>query len=92
VAKSGAAEMRKSVQQEQERAARLQQDLAAARRDVETQGALAAKASAEAVQLKQLADSGEKLRISLQQEHDRGGTAGAGLGVRAQRESCACRA
>jgi hypothetical protein len=71
VAKSGAAELRKSLQQEQERAARLQQDLAAARRDVETQGALAAKASAEAVQLKQLADSGEKLRISLQQEHDR---------------------
>jgi hypothetical protein len=62
-AKSSAVELRKSLQQERERAARLEQDLAAARRDVETQGALAAKASAEAVQLKQLADSGEKLRI-----------------------------
>jgi hypothetical protein len=70
-AESAALELRKSLQQERERTARLEQDLAAARRDVETQGALAAKASAEAVQLKQLADSGEKLRISLQQEHDR---------------------
>jgi len=70
-AESAALELRKSLQQERERTARLEQDLAAVRRDVETQGALAVKASAEAVQLKQLADSGEKLRISLQQEHDR---------------------
>jgi hypothetical protein len=71
-AKSGAVELRKSLQQERERAARLEQDLAAARRDVETQTALAAKASAEAAQLKQLADSGsEDLRISLQQERDK---------------------
>jgi hypothetical protein len=70
-AKSGAVELQKSLQQERERAARLEQDLAAARRDVETQTALAAKASAEAAQLKQLADSGsEELRISLQQERD----------------------
>ncbi|HEV3500959.1 MAG TPA: hypothetical protein VGZ92_11605 [Bradyrhizobium sp.] len=70
-AKSGAVELRKSLQQERERAVRLEQDLAAARRDVETQTALAAKAGAAAAQLKQLADSGsEELRISLQQERD----------------------
>jgi hypothetical protein len=68
---SAALELRKSLQQERERAERLEQDLAAARRDVETQTALAAKASAEAAQLKQLADSGsEEPRISLQQERD----------------------
>jgi hypothetical protein len=69
---SGAVELRKSLQQEQERAARLEQDLAAARRDVETQTAVAAKASTEAAQLKQLAHSGsEELRISLQQQRDK---------------------
>src|SRR5260370_16461814 len=68
---SGALELRKSLQQERERAERLEQDLAAARRDAETQTALAAKASAEAAQLKQLADGGsQELRISLQQERD----------------------
>jgi len=71
-AKSGVVQQQKSLQQERERAARLEQDLAAARRDVETQTALAAKASAEAAQLKQLADSGSKeLRLSLQQQRDR---------------------
>ena len=71
-AKSAAVELRKSLQQEQERAKRLEQDLAAARRDVETQTAQAAKASDEAGQLKQVAESGSaELKRSLQQEHDR---------------------
>src|SRR5260370_35285763 len=69
---SGALELRKSLQQEQERAKRLEQDLAAARRDAETQTALAAKASGEATRLKQAAGSGaEGLRKSLQQERER---------------------
>ena len=41
-----------------DRAERLEQDLAAARRDVETQTALAAKASEEASRLKQVGESG----------------------------------
>jgi chromosome segregation ATPase len=57
-AESGTSELRKSLQQERERAERLAQDLAAARRDVETQTALAAKASDESTQLKQAAESG----------------------------------
>jgi hypothetical protein len=72
-AESGAAELRKSLQQERERAARLEQDLAAARRDVETQTALAAKAGAEAARLRQVAENGSaELKRSLQQERDRG--------------------
>src|SRR6202790_591133 len=71
-AESGAVELRKSLQQEQERAKRLEQDLAAARLDVETQTAQAAKASDEAGQLKHVAESGSaELKRSLQQEHDR---------------------
>ncbi|MDA9432221.1 hypothetical protein [Bradyrhizobium sp. CCBAU 51627] len=45
---TGAAEQQKTLQHERERSARLEQDLAAARRDVETQSALAAKANAKA--------------------------------------------
>jgi hypothetical protein len=61
-----------SVQQEHDRASRLEQDLAAARRDVETQTALATKAGTEASQLKKTADAGSaELRKSLQQERDR---------------------
>jgi hypothetical protein len=71
-AESGTSELRKSLQQERERAERLAQDLAAARRDVETQTALAAKASDESTQLKQAAESGAtELRKSLQQERER---------------------
>jgi hypothetical protein len=68
---SGAAELRKSLVEAWERAARLQQDLAAARRDAETQSLLAAKASADATRLKQVADdsSADPLR-SLQQERE----------------------
>jgi hypothetical protein len=75
-AESGAAELKelkKSLQQERERAERLQQDLAAARRDVETQTALAIEASDEAGQLKQVAENGSsgELKRSLQKEHER---------------------
>jgi hypothetical protein len=43
------------LKQEQERTARLEQDVAAARRDLEKQTALAAKAGEEARQMKQAA-------------------------------------
>ncbi len=73
-ADAGTADLRKSLQQEHDRAGRLEQDLAAARRDLETQTALAAKAGDEASQLKKTADAGTAdLRKSLQQEHDRAG-------------------
>jgi hypothetical protein len=67
----GAADLRKSLQQEHDRASGLEQDLAAARRDVETQTALAAKATAEANQFKTAAAGSADLQKSLQQEHDR---------------------
>jgi hypothetical protein len=71
-AESCTAELSKSLQQERERAERLEQDLAAARRDVETQTVLACKASQEASQLKQVAENGPAgLKQLLQQEHDR---------------------
>jgi septal ring factor EnvC (AmiA/AmiB activator) len=67
-----AAELRNALQEERERASRLEQDLAAARRDVETQTALAANAAAEASQLKNTAEAGTTdLQKSLQQERDR---------------------
>ncbi len=68
---AAAADMRKSLQQEHDRASRLEQDLAAARRDVETQTALAAKAAAEANQIKTADADSTDLQKSLQQEHDR---------------------
>ena len=69
---SGAAELQRSLQRERERSARLEQDVAAARRDVETQSALAAKAGEEASQPKQAAESGAaELQKSLQQERER---------------------
>jgi hypothetical protein len=70
-ADSGATELRKSLQQERERAGRLEQDLDAARRDVETQAALATKASDDASQLKQVAKDSAELKRSLQKEHER---------------------
>jgi hypothetical protein len=70
-ADSSATELRKSLQQEQERAGRLEQDLDAARRDVETQTALATKASEDASQLKQVAKDSAELKRSLQKEHER---------------------
>jgi len=71
-AASSTAELQKSLQQEQARAARLQQDVVAARRDVDAQTALAAKAGAEAARLKQAADdSSIEYLKSLQQERDK---------------------
>ena len=67
-----AAELRKSLQLEQERAVRLEQDLAAARRDVRTQTALASKASDDSSRQKQAAEQGSaELKQSLQKEHER---------------------
>ena len=60
--KSARLELQNSLQQERERSARLEQDLAAARRDIETQTALAAKASEEALQRKQTAEAGAEVR------------------------------
>src|SRR5882757_750793 len=69
VGESGTPEVQRSLQQERERSARLEQDLAAARPDVETQTALAAKASEEASRLKQASESSEaELHKSLQQD------------------------
>jgi hypothetical protein len=68
----GSAALRKSLQQEHERASRLEQDLTTARRDVETQTALASKAGEETAQLKQAVEKGSvEQRQSLQQEHDK---------------------
>src|SRR5438093_6816882 len=65
-------ELQKSLQEERERSVRLEQDLAAAGRDVEPQTALAAKASEEASRLKQASESSEaELQKSLQQEGER---------------------
>lgn len=64
----------KSAQDARDRAERLQQDLATARREAATQTALAAKAGEEASQLKAAGESGSvELQKSLQQERDRTG-------------------
>jgi hypothetical protein len=62
----------KSAQEEHDRTARLEQDLATARRDLDTQSALVEKASEEVARTKQTAarDSAA-LRSSLQQERAR---------------------
>ena len=60
------------LQRERERSARLEQDLEAARRDAETQTALAAKASEEASRLKGTQESGAaELQSVLQKERER---------------------
>jgi hypothetical protein len=61
----------KSVQQERGQTTQLEQALAAAKRELETQTALAAKANEEATRLKQAADTGAELQSSLQQERER---------------------
>jgi hypothetical protein len=67
-----AADQRKSLQRERDRASRLERDLAAAKRDVETKAALATKAGEEVTKLKRAAESGAAdQRKSLQQERDR---------------------
>ena len=71
-AESGTADLRKSLQQERDRASKLERNLATARRDVETQTALAVKTGEEAAQLEQAAESGSaELRQSLQRERDK---------------------
>ena len=70
--KPTALEFQKSLQQEREWSAQMEQNFAAARRDVETQTALAAKATKEAARLKQAGESGaEELQKSLQQQRER---------------------
>jgi hypothetical protein len=71
-AKSPTAELRQSLKKEHDRAEALASELAMARRDVETQAALAGKTGAEAAQLKQAAENATaELRQSLQKERDR---------------------
>ena len=70
-AERGVADLQTSLQQERDRASRLEQDVAAARQDVEKQTALAAKAGEEARQMKQAADSAAELQKSLEQEQER---------------------
>jgi hypothetical protein len=66
------AELQQSLQREHDRAEALANELASARRDVETQVALSSKKGDEAAQLKQAAESATaELRQSLQQEHDK---------------------
>lgn len=68
---SGAAELRESLQRERERARRLEQDLAVARRDLETQVGLTAKASEHAFPLKQAPGGLTELSQSMQMEQER---------------------
>ncbi|MDH2347395.1 hypothetical protein [Bradyrhizobium sp. SSUT77] len=73
-AEGGLVELQGSLQQQRNRAGLLEQALAVAHRDVETQTALAIKASDEVAQLKQAAEGGlVELQKSLQQERDRTG-------------------
>ncbi|WP_027547717.1 hypothetical protein [Bradyrhizobium sp. WSM2254] len=69
---SGAADLQAFLQEERERSARLEQDLATARRDVETQTALATKSGEEVSSLKQAGESvATELQKTLQQERER---------------------
>lgn len=71
-AAQGGAELQDALQQARERAGRLEQDLAAARRDVETQTALATKAGEDISRLKSAGESdAAKLQASLRQERER---------------------
>jgi hypothetical protein len=74
-AESATAELQQSLQKEHDRAEAQAGELAKARRDIETQVALASKTGDEAAQLKQFKQAAEsaktELRPSLQQERDR---------------------
>jgi hypothetical protein len=89
-AESAAAELRQSLQKEHDRAEVLAGELAKARRDVETQAALASKTGDEAAQLKQFKLAAEsaaaELRLSLQKEHERAKALSSQL-ARAQRDA-----
>lgn len=64
-------ELKDVAQRERDRASQLEQDLAAARRELETQGALTARA-AEEISAKQAAEKTlTELQTSFQQEHER---------------------
>jgi hypothetical protein len=79
-------ELLQRLAQEHDRVEQLEQALAAARRDVDAQTALAAKASDEFVQLKQAADGGRvESQDSLQQQRDRVGRLEQALAI-AQRD------
>lgn len=69
---SGAAELQNSLQQDRDRTGQLEQALAAARRDIDAQTALAANASDEVARLTQAAKAGAaEQRRSMQKEHER---------------------
>jgi small-conductance mechanosensitive channel len=71
-AASGAPSPRKSAQDGRDQTTRLEQDLVTARRDLDTQAALAARASEEVAQTRQTAErDSASLRSSLQQERAR---------------------
>ena len=74
---SSVAELQQSLQQERERAGRLESELAGARRDLDSEAALAAKAGEEVSRLKDLKETSEssvaELQQSLQQERERAG-------------------
>jgi hypothetical protein len=72
-AEGSVADVRTSLQQERERTTRLEQDVDVARRDLEKQTALAAKAGEEARQMKQAADSRAELQKSVEQKQERTG-------------------
>ena len=79
---SSEAALQKALQQGRERSARLEQDLAAARRDVETQTALVAKASEEVLRAKRAAEANAaELRQSMQKERERADTLAQGLSM-----------
>jgi len=79
---SSEAVLQKSLQQGRERSARLEQDLAAARRDVETQTALAAKATEEVLRGKRAAEAdAAELKQSMQKERERADSLAQGLSM-----------
>lgn len=68
----GLQELQGVAQQERDRASRLEQDLAVARRELDTQSALATKVSADAIAAKEAAQNGlAELQKTFQQERDR---------------------
>ena len=71
-ADGGLVDLRNSLQQERDRTGQLERTLAAAQRDLDTQTALATKASDEVNRLTQAAKAGAAERTrSIQKEHDR---------------------
>ncbi len=71
LAKGSVAELQKSLQQERDRTGQLEQALAVARRDIDAQTALAAKASDEVARLTQTAKADAPEQRLMQKEHER---------------------